>query len=251
MIQVNDVPLNVEDYLSKHPSSIEEEIIQIMSASTKVYSFSSIDELDFELMLRNQIVNASKELNKSAFKFKVFRESICNEKYWKRMWDGGFRLRNDVSAADGISDIFRNGSKYGSECATAMVIVYYKALLNVFAKERFDKMFKEIYLMNWSKIDNILREIGTINKVPEFIPGDRLYFDNPDVNPLTPYLQGENVIYLGKNKYYGHGAGIHGAEAFIKMLNRGRKDGAKKSAYLMDVAGRPNFKKLAKNYYTL
>ena len=249
MIKIDNTPIDVNEYLKKYPvHSIERETVRIMSASSSSYNYADIGQLDFELLLRREIVNSAKALNQSGLHFKVFRQSICNEKYWNRKRDGGFELKDDVSAAEAINDIYTNGSKYGTECATAMLIVYYKALLNVFSKERFDSMFKNIYLMNWSRIGWKLKEVGSVHKVADFLPGDRLYFDNPEVSPLTPYLQGENVIDLSGGKYYGHGVGIHSADAFIKMLNSNRKEGATKSAYLMDVAGRPNFKSLAKDY---
>ena len=74
--------------------------------------------------------------------------------------------------------------------------------------------------------------------------GDRRYFDNPDVDPVTPEWQGENVIVLDNSLYYGHGIGIEDANDIIKSLNSNREHGSTQSAFLMDSASRPNFKKL-------
>ncbi|MDD4495708.1 MAG: hypothetical protein PHV32_15450 [Eubacteriales bacterium] len=39
---------------------------------------------------------------------------------------------------------------------------------------------------------------------------------------LTPGWQGENAIYLGENRFYGHGAGIAKSDKIIRALNRHR-----------------------------
>ena len=134
---------------------------------------------------------------------------------------------------------------YATECATAMVIIYYKALADVYPKELFDSVFSEITLMNWHYLDRNLYEIGQMNTISGDIPGDRRYFRNPEVDLATPEWQGENVIDLGNAKYYGHGVGIYPAESIIFLLNEQRKEGATISAYLMEEAGNPNYRKLS------
>ena len=129
-----------------------------------------------------------------------------------------------------------------------MMIVYYKALLNIYSEALFDESFSNIELMNWHHIDKLLKEVGLMKKRMDYIPGDRRYFANPDVDPLTPQWQGENVIDLDGELYYGHGIGIYNAETIIKELNKNRSEGADESARLKDSAGRPNFKKLADIY---
>lgn len=135
-----------------------------------------------------------------------------------------------------------------NECATAMIIVYYGALLSVF-KDKFDTTFPYIYLMNWHIIYPLIESTGFPRPVKDILLGDRCYFKNPDVNPETMWWQGENVIVLGDDLYYGHGIGIGDSDYFIDSLNENRKKDATKSAYLMDVAARPDFKLLADVYY--
>lgn len=246
MIYINDKPADtaalIKDYSE---NSVERAVINTLSSSDEKYVYSSLNELKFELRMRSEIVKAAHELNKSGLSFEVFRESRCNPDYWKRHNDGGFELKPDVKASDAILDIFKNGSKYGTECATAMQIVYYKALLSIFPEDAFNKMFKGIYLMNWHRVSEQLRDIGVMHREKDYLPGDRRYFANPDVDPETPEWQGENVIDMGNGLYYGHGIGIRNADAIIDALNKNRKDGAQKEAYLMDSAARPDFKKLS------
>lgn len=250
MIIVAGMPVNMDLFRNEYPErGVQREILNTLSLSHEKYYYDSLEQLKFELVLRKEIIEASKQLHRSRMAFEVFRKSKCNPDYWQRTAEGGFILRNDVSPSDGISDIFINGTQYATECATAMVIVYYKALLNVYPKALFDHTFSNIYLMNWHSIDDLLEEIGEMGKAADFLPGDRRYFANPDVDPLHSYMQGENVIDLDNGMYYGHGIGIHNANIMIRALNSYRKKDATVSAYLLDVVGRPNFKKLSDVYY--
>ncbi|MPN63583.1 Protein-glutamine gamma-glutamyltransferase [bioreactor metagenome] len=125
-----------------------------------------------------------------------------------------------------------------------MVILYYKALLEVFGDELFDATFPKITLMNWHALDPLIREVGIPRPVADVLLGDRGYFDNPDVDPETPQWQGENVIVLPDDLYYGHGIGIRTADEMIRALNGNRFEGATQSAEFLDSLARPNFKKL-------
>jgi protein-glutamine gamma-glutamyltransferase len=228
-------------------NSIERKIIEILSSSDEVYKYNSINHLKFELNLRVNIILASKELNSSDFSFKIFRKSICNEKYWTRTLEGGFLLKSDAKPSEAINDIYENSDKYGTECATAIVIVYYKAILNIFPEKLFDETFPILHLMNWSYIDSDL-DINSYRDLKDYLPGDCRYIKNPDVDPKHPEWQGENAIDLGDGRYYGHGVGIKTLEEIINTLNRLRKDGATEIAYLLESATRPNIKRLSDIY---
>ncbi len=250
MITIAGRPTTPASLVDEFPAnSVERLIIEQMAASSTEYKFDSAKELWFELSLRRELIAASNALNRSGLRFAIFREAECNPDYWELTPEGGFRQRADVKASDAIRDIFTNGRKYATECATGMVIVYLGALLNLFGDEKFNQNFSGIYLMNWHGLHRNLREIGQMNTYPDYFPGDRRYFANPDVDPVTPEWQGENVIDLSGGLYYGHGMGKRNAESIITALNKKRKEGATRSAYLMDSAGRPNFKRLSSLYY--
>jgi len=249
MILINNAPAATAVLMRLYPeNTTESKILRILLSDEGRHNFSSEERLDFELKLRSEIVRAAEALNRSRLAFKVFRESFCNKDYWDRMPDGGFALKASVRPSEAIRDIYKNSHKYGTECATAMLIVYYKALLEVFGDEAFDDTFTGIYLMNWHRIEPLLREVGFMSKAKIFLPGDRRYFKNPDVDPATPELQGENVIDLGGGYYYGHGFGRHRAETFIRLLNQNRTEDADEEAYLMDTVGNPNYDKLYNVY---
>ena len=220
----------------------------MLSLRREVYRYSLQDELKFEGDLRKSIVDAAISLNRSKLAFRTFRNARCNQYYWERTDEGGFLLKRGARPSEAIKDIYINGSEYGTECATAIVIVYYGALLNIFPEELFSKLFPQIYLMDWQYLHGNLG-ISTYRNVVEYLPGDCRYFKNPDVDPDTPEWQGENVIDLGNGTYYGHGLGIRNAEGFIQALNTHRKHGSEVSAYLMDSVNRLNFKRLANIYF--
>lgn len=244
MIIVSGTPLRPEEAAAYATGGIEKKIIDILLSSSTRYEYDSPDELKFELNMRREIIAAARAQNKSGLDFAVFRKSRCNPEYWQRNRDGGFQLKAGAKPSAAIRDIFQNGSKYATECATALLILYYGALLKLYPEERFDRNFRRIELMNWHRIDPLLQEVGYIRRVKDFLPGDRRYFENPDVDPLTPEWQGENVIDLGDGSYYGHGIGIADADTIIRALNENRAENADESARLLDSVGRPDFKKL-------
>ncbi len=249
MIVISGNVIQPQDLAAEYaPGSVERSIIDTLAASGERYSYDSLDQLRFELRMRKEIIAASHELYQSGMGFEIFRETRCNPAYWERTGEGGFVLKSGVKPSEAIRDIFKNGSLYGTECATAMVIVYYKALLNIYPEELFNKTFPKIELMNWHRIDRNLQEIGFISQRKDYLPADRRYFANPDVNPLTPQWQGENVIDLDGGLYYGHGLGIYNADTIIRALNENRSEDADESAHLLDAAGRPDFKRLANIY---
>ena len=233
MIKISGKTVVKGDVINTYPpNSMKRKIIDKLSSSNDVYEYDSLDQLKFDVNLRVNIVSAAKELDESMVAFKTFRKSKCNPDYWNRTDEGGFLLKEGVMPCDGIRDIFINSSKYGTECATAMVIVYYKALLNILPEKFFNEMFPDIHLLNWHYISKNL-PIQQYTDETDFFPGDCRYFKNPDVNPLTPEWQGENVIDLGDGTYYGHGIGIETSDGIINELNKNRKSGATEVAYLI------------------
>jgi protein-glutamine gamma-glutamyltransferase len=229
------------------PNALQQDMFDTMRNSPETYSYDSDDQLAFELRLRYATVKAARDLARSGLEFRVFRESKANPEFWQRTDEGGFRLQMGARPSEAIRDIYEHGSMYGTECSTAMIIVYYKAMLDVLPEELFDRLYAGIYLMNWQYLDRDLA-IKDYNKTADELPGDARYFLNPDVDPLMPEWQGENVFYLGSGRYYGHGIGVADAASIIRALNSARKEGAVKSAYLLDSAKRQDYGKLRRVY---
>ncbi len=244
MIRIAGNVMKTEQILNGYnPGDLGRRMIAALDSSENTYSYSSLEQLKFEVDMRNNIVKASIALSRSRFSFKVFKKSKCNPAFWNRTPEGGFRIKQGVMPYEAINDIFNNSNKYGTECATAIVIVFCKALVDIYPPDLSNQALKGIYLMNWQHLNPNLG-IEYIRHVGDFFPGDCRYFKNPDVDPETPEWQGENTIDLGNGNYYGHGIGIASAKSIIRELNRQRVPGSTTSAYLMDSVTRPDFKSL-------
>jgi len=249
MIKIAGSLIDSNTIINKYTeNSIERKIVGILASSSEIYNYASQNQLNFELNLRKSIINAAKDLYRSNFSFKVFRKSKCNEDFWNRTNEGGFALKNGIKPSIAIKDIYLHSSSYGTECSTAMVIVFYKALVDILPENLFNELFSHIYLMNWQHLDPDLGIVDYMNPA-DYLPGDCRYFKNPDVNPLNPEWQGENAFDMGNGLYYGHGIGITDAEKIIEALNKKRVNGAKVSAYLVNSAKRLNSKYLSYKYY--
>ena len=217
---------------------VQREVVQRMAASGEEFVYPSPELLQFELKMRDHLVRSAIALYESGIAFSTFENSRANPVYWDRTELGGFRLRTGVPPSQGIINIFQEGRKYATECATAMVIILYHAVLQSIRREDFERMFADILLYDW-RYDQDL-DLQT-TRTTTFLPGDILYFANPDHNPDKPQWQGENAVDLGRGMYYGHGAGIRDAESMIEFLNEQRRYGATRSAYLVPQATRPGF----------
>ncbi|MBD8005323.1 protein-glutamine gamma-glutamyltransferase [Bacillus norwichensis] len=222
--------------------SIESVIIKRMQEDPIIYSYQSMDELLFEVKLRKNIVISARTMNQSNFQFATLEKSRCNPQYWILTNIGGFQLRYGVKPSEAIRDIYKNSSLYAFECATAMMIIYYHAVLNSIDEHLFDQLFQNLYLYSWhSDSDLGIHNVNTSH----FIPGDVVYFNNPDFNPETSWWRGENAVVLDDGTYFGHGVGIRSANQMIQALNKTKRPGSNQSAYLENLATRPSFQHLA------
>jgi protein-glutamine gamma-glutamyltransferase len=248
MIKILGGLIDSKSIMNQYPTdSIQAKILNILTSSKRTYDYSSAKQINFELNMRNSIVSTSKAFYESDVKFEVFKESICNAEYWERTEKGGFLLKENIKPSDAINDIFKNSSKYGTECSTAIIIIYYKALLDIYSEELFNTIFKSIHLLNWHYINPNL-EVRTYKIEEDYLPGDCRYFKNPDFSPEDEEWRGENAIDMGNGKYFGHGIGIETSDGIIKNLNENRKDNPTESAFLTDYVTKPNFKHLANIY---
>ncbi|MBO8176950.1 MAG: protein-glutamine gamma-glutamyltransferase [Bacillus sp. (in: Bacteria)] len=238
MIKINQKLIDVSQINHENLSYEKTKILELMGKYNKIYEYETIEQLEFELSVRLQIIQAAVLLNNSGVQFATYSTSTCNENYWKLEKNGAFVLKPNVLPRTAIEDIFLNGSKYAFECATAMVIIFYKAVLESINKEQFNRLFSGLYLYNWvyDQDLNLRTHEGT-----DFLPGDCVYFKNPEHDPKTSQWQGENAIILDENLYYGHGIGITTSQIIINFLNTKRKKNSNKSAYLTNHITRLNF----------
>ncbi|BAB07689.1 protein-glutamine gamma-glutamyltransferase [Halalkalibacterium halodurans] len=233
MIQVAGRPFSLES--TTDFGRVERAILQQMLDSSEWFSYSSMNELRFELNVRINIMESAKEMNASQVTFTIFEHASCNPEYWTLTSTGGFLVRSDVRPSDAILDIYRNGTLYGFECATAIIIIYYQAILKSIGQLRFDSIFQHLYLYSWHTHPGL--ELHTFH-ADRFLPGDVVYFNNPDFHPDTPWFRGENAVVLSDGTFFGHGFGIMTAEQMIQSLNSYRFPGSMQPAYLANLITR-------------
>jgi len=218
---------------------LEREIFVKKQNSPIEYRYQTVDQLSFELRVRAETVEASRALFQSHASFATFEDSRCNPAYWQLTREGGFRLRPNMPSSMAIRDIFLNGRLYAFECAVAMVIVLYKAVLETIGDDLFNQYFARLYLYSWH-YDSDLR-LTTIYGGREMFAGDIVYFKNPEFDPATPEWQGENAVKMNEVYYFGHGIGIVSEDRMIAELNMHRRRGAYRSAYLLDQTTNPDY----------
>ncbi|MGL4522352.1 MAG: protein-glutamine gamma-glutamyltransferase [Bacilli bacterium] len=220
----------------------KQRILAELQISTEVYAYTSLNELSFDVSLRHSMTLAAKGLNESRMAFRDFHHSYCNPTYWTRQWNGGFQIRPGVAPHQALLDIYTNGQLYGTECATAIIIMMYYALLQVIPVATFDQLFAGMQLYTWNH-DSDLKIVTKFQKA--YVIGDVVYFKNPQVHPATPEWQGENTVYLGADMFYGHGTSIANSENIIWKLNIHRIPYATISAYISNQVTHINASSMA------
>jgi protein-glutamine gamma-glutamyltransferase len=240
MIQLSGRPF---DQTELWPTgSIKAKIVQSLMGDPDVHSYNSLEKLEFELTLRSNIISSAKLMSQGEARFETFAGSRGNSEYWGMSSKGGFQLREDVEPAAAIQDVFENSSLYAFECATAMIIIYYHAVLKTIGRKLFNQLFQNLYLYSWHT-DSDLAVQSVLTK--HLVPGDVAYFNNPDYHPETPWWRGENAIVMGDGMYFGHGIGIKTAQEITDFLNSVRQPDSTTPAALINLVARPSFNHLA------
>lgn len=181
----------------------------------------------------------------------------ANETYWRvptNPVSGASRMlvRDGVRPSAALQDMFENPGDYRFECASAIVIIRYKAIMDLIGKADFDRIMTDMIVGAWKQeadseaLWKISRTGPTKtppvdpSAIPEVPPGEYTYFRNWDVSKegFDAGWQGENVIALGDGLYYGHPFGVVSDDEIIKHLNQNRKAGSTQSATLLNLRAR-------------
>lgn len=196
-----------------------------------------------------------------------FGDLKANKQLWRTEGTemGTMHLKPGKRPSEAIRDIFEHPEKYQFECATALVVLRYKAMLELIGERDFDRICKDLKCGPWEQENDAaaawkVRGKGQEGKVAatdadvknDLKPGDYTYFKNWSVS-IAGYnagWQGENVISLGKGMYYGHPFGIVSGKEIVDYLNQNRRTtGNVKSASLLDLRASvdPSFLKHDRN----
>ncbi|WP_285765681.1 protein-glutamine gamma-glutamyltransferase [Peribacillus sp. SI8-4] len=228
MIKINHKWLDVSQIQPGIPSKALE-LLQLLAGYATVFEYQSLEELNFEIQLRLRVMDAAISLDKSGAEFATLDESETNHRYWRLAKDGTFTLQPGIPPHLAIADIFQNGRLYAFECGTAIVVTFLRAIMDIIGPRNFDYLFSDLFLYDWHPPTNMALRV---HRGTDYIPGDCVYFKNPEHNEKTPEWQGENAILLGKDLFFGHGIGITNSKGIIDELNDNRKLNASISAYL-------------------
>ncbi|WP_044022808.1 protein-glutamine gamma-glutamyltransferase [Bacillus sp. SG-1] len=222
--------------------SVEKEIAEKMSVAAVAYSYPSNKDFLFELKYRKNMIESAKQMSEGKAVFTTFAYASCNPAYWDLTSAGGFRLRSDVNPSDAVRDIFTNSALYAFECATACVIIYYHAVLNSIGRSDFDSIFQDLYLYSWHTDADLGIHTFYGNHI---LPGDVVYFNNPDYSPDNPWYRGVNAVVMEDGRFFGHGLGIMSDKEILGFLDNMRKEGSDRSAYLTSLITRLSFNSAA------
>ena len=173
-----------------------------------------------DIVFRQRVVEAAHALAAGGAQFSASHDGDkVNSKLWTMGYGGKIQVRkflpNDEIGKPSVAlrDMFENGSAYGFECATAMMVIYHKAILDHIGDEKFDELFSSPRMLSffrWSlededytKVKKLVEDDKIIKQAPK--PGAHYYFLNPDASEANSAFGGENVLYLGDGTYYAHG----------------------------------------------
>ncbi|MYL54675.1 protein-glutamine gamma-glutamyltransferase [Pontibacillus yanchengensis] len=245
MLQVSGNPFQITESLNV--GRMEKEILQQMQNVGELYAYPSIQSLLFDITFRKNMMESAKDMNESDVSFEGFAYATCNLTYWNLTPAGGFLIKPYVLPSDAIRDIFsENSSLYAFECATASVINFYHAMLNSIGTSMFNAYFPNLYLYSWHTDPDLGLYTFYAN---HYLPGDVVYFSNPDFSQENSSYRGENAIAMTGGKFFGHGIGIETAEEIIQFLNEKRRPRSKQSAYLTRSVTRLSQESLEKFAY--
>lgn len=224
----------------------ENDKIFTTDAAGKINVQSVGEALRDRLKIGTALVSAAEEMAGAKHDFAIVESQNFNSPLWKPMGGGTFAVAENVRPSDAVRDIFQNPHSYKFECATAIMIVHYKAMLELLGPKDFDEACKNLKIGAWEREDTLDANweqeggsnlVATTESKKKVHAGDYTYFKNFDVSERGEHggWAGENVIALGANAngvqmFYAHPFGIVSGEEIVKHLNEYRKEGSQREA---------------------
>jgi len=229
-----------------------------LDENDKVFTVDAAGKIDVQNVgaaLRDRVrigaamVSACEQMDREAHSFALIKDHAFNADFWTPTGNGSFALKPGVKPSEAMADIAANPSKYKFECATALVIVHYKAMLELLGPKDFDTVcanlrmgpwvYESTMATNWN-IDGSGSTEADPTRQGLLRAGDYTYFKNWDVSTegKAAGWQGENVISLGEGKYYGHPFGIATGEHIVSYLNQHRNAGSTRTASMLHLQAR-------------
>ncbi|MEW8972533.1 MAG: protein-glutamine gamma-glutamyltransferase, partial [Mesobacillus sp.] len=130
-------------------SGKQKQIYDHLDNSLTMFEYDTTFQLLFEINLRENIIDAALKLKDASPAFTSFKYSRFNPRYWTK-GPRGYLLNPTVQPSDAINDIYENGQEYAFECSTAMVVIFYKAVLDSIRLRDFNYLYRWLLVSTWN-----------------------------------------------------------------------------------------------------
>ncbi len=200
-------------------AGLNQEIYATMIRSERTFEIKgttikeTVENLKLHVKARMEIVANTK---KATWKFNV------EEKWNPDKWAAIFVPKAGTSASDALSDFFTNKDKYSTACLDATLVVMLNSIASVLPdkeKMEFNNLYNATAEMTAkervnSLVDKFLLRMAT-KDYKDWVPGDWGYLvnglylqaglDDAEFKKLggSPGEEGENIIYVGDQKFWG------------------------------------------------
>jgi hypothetical protein len=191
-------------------SDLDTEIVAAMLASPIVFRYPNFDEFESAVRVRRNIVQAARS---TALAFDT-EHAERPEAYWHYAEASGFTLREGADLIEALrltTQPDRSNRLYSFSCYRATEYVILLALAQELAVsnppvlEQLQRQWQTRAIMSGQFHDVFLREYGSMQEPlpPSFyIPGDRLWFRNPDAHSSNVEgYEGSWVFYVGNGQF--------------------------------------------------
>lgn len=208
------------------------------------------------------VVSACLEMHQAHHEFAIAPRQKFSSEFWRR--DGQlshfatFHLKPGAKASAAMNDVFLHPDGYRFECATALVLVYYRAIQKLIGDSDFDRIMGDLKIGPWefeADLERFLVRSGrgdqpaTEARSRELTFGEYTYTKNWAVSwwGWAKGCQGQNQIRLDEDLYYAHSYELVGQGDIVARENGARVWGAKTSASMTDRQERLDPKLLAED----
>ena len=177
-------------YPSYDSDNLTSEILASMIKSSRIFKIKNIDNLKTHIAVRKKSIVFAK---KAKFSYKSGSPQF-DRKYWT--YDasrGGMIPAANVSWADALNHLFLSPKGYSIECKRAVRFAQLAGVLAV-------NPDKNPTPPQWG-----LRQ-SLVSKEDDWVPGDYSYLRRVDPIGGGHANNGENVLYIGKGRWWGHAA---------------------------------------------
>lgn len=191
-------------------SDLEKEILLCLLVGPLPFEFPCFNALKSSIQVRANIVRAARKTALAFHTSKIERPTDC----WQYSEEHGFILKSASSLLDGLRKATQpgvSGERYAFSCYRA---TEYVILLGIAEEAKISnpELLRELQqqweieaIQSRKFHDTFLHEFGSLeNPLPAkyYIPGDRLWFRNPDARSADiEGFEGSWVIYLGNGLF--------------------------------------------------